>query len=172
MSACKLACQILYYPHPGLRLKAEPVLSVDRNIQSFVDDMLKTMYKSRLIGLAATQVNVQQRIVVMDVSDTWDKPQILINPEITERRGEQEMDGEGCSSFPGVYTKLKRAAFVHVKALDRDGKPFEFDATNLAAVCVQHEVDHLDGKLFIDYLSRLKREILLKKLEKIQRRRM
>ena len=157
--------QILHFPDPRLRLKAEPVETVDDEIRRIVDDMFETMYAAPGIGLAATQVNIQKRIIVIDVSEDKDQPLCLINPEILERDGEEEME-EGCLSVPGFYEKVQRARHVKVRALDRDGQPFEIEDDGLLAVCIQHEIDHLDGKLFVDYLSGLKRERIRKKLEK------
>ncbi len=157
--------QILHFPDPRLRLKAEPVETVDDEIRRIVDDMFETMYAAPGIGLAATQVNIQKRIIVIDVSEDKDQPICLINPEILERDGEEEME-EGCLSVPGFYETVRRARHVKVRALDRDGQPFEIEDDGLLAVCIQHEIDHLDGKLFVDYLSSLKRERIRKKLEK------
>ena len=171
MSSCTPTCQILYYPHPNLRLKAEPVTQFDSDTQQIVDFLLEAMYKYDGVGLAATQINIQKRIVVVDISDEQNKPYIFINPVIIEKKGEQT-GPEGCISFPGVYATITRAAFIHVKALDRHGKEFELDATELLSVCIQHERDHLDGKLFIDYLSPLKQQMLLRKMKKFQKIRM
>ncbi|RMG56781.1 MAG: peptide deformylase [Gammaproteobacteria bacterium] len=157
--------QILHFPDPRLRLKAEPVEQVDDEIRQIVDDMFETMYAAPGIGLAATQVNIQKRIIVIDVSEDKSQPICLINPEIIERDGEEEME-EGCLSVPGFYEKVQRARHVRVRALDREGQPFEIEDDGLLAVCIQHEIDHLDGKLFVDYLSNLKRERIRKKLEK------
>ncbi|ADC72763.1 peptide deformylase [Thioalkalivibrio sp. K90mix] len=157
--------EILHFPDPRLRLKAEPVETVDDEIRTLVDDMLETMYDAPGIGLAATQINVQKRVLVADVSDDQSEPHVLINPEILETSGEEEMD-EGCLSVPGFYEKVQRADRIRVRALGRDGEPFELDIDGLLAVCIQHEIDHLDGKLFVDYLSSLKRNRIRKKLEK------
>jgi len=156
---------ILRFPDPRLRKLALPVETVDDRIRTLVGDMLETMYAAPGIGLAATQVNVQKRIVVMDVSETKDQPLVFINPTLLEKEGESELE-EGCLSVPGFYEAVKRAARVRVSALDRDGDPFELDASGLLAVCIQHEMDHLDGKLFVDYLSALKRDRIRRKLEK------
>jgi peptide deformylase len=156
---------ILHYPDPRLRKPALPVETVDDRIRTLVDDMLETMYAAPGIGLAATQVNVQKRIVVMDVSEEKNHPLTFINPTLLEREGESESE-EGCLSVPGFYETVRRAGRVRVSALDRDGEPFELDASGLLAVCIQHEIDHLDGKLFVDYLSALKRDRIRKKLEK------
>ncbi len=159
---------ILEFPDERLRKKAAAVTAVDNNIRKLLDDMLETMYLSRGIGLAATQVNVHQRIIVIDVSEDKTAPLFLINPEIIEKDGAEESE-EGCLSVPGFFEKVKRAEHIRVKALGRDGRPFEFDARDLLAVCVQHEMDHLEGKLFVDYLSPLKRQRIKKKLEKIHK---
>jgi peptide deformylase len=156
---------ILHYPDPRLRKPALPVETVDDRVQNLVNDMLETMYAAPGIGLAATQVNVLKRIVVMDVSEHKNQPMIFINPALLVREGETEMD-EGCLSVPGFYETVQRAARVRVNALDRNGEPFDLDASGLLAVCIQHEIDHLDGKLFVDYLSALKRDRIRKKLEK------
>jgi peptide deformylase len=157
--------EILHFPDPRLRNKAKPVDKVDTAVTKLVDDMFETMYAAPGIGLAATQVNVAQRVIVMDISEQQDEPLCLINPEILEREGEEQME-EGCLSVPGIYDKVTRAERVKVRALDRSGESFEMDADALLAVCIQHEIDHLDGKLFVDYLSGLKRQRIRKKLEK------
>jgi peptide deformylase len=159
---------ILHFPDPRLRTVAEPVDAVTDEIRQLVDDMLETMYDAPGIGLAATQVNVHKRILVADVSEERDSPRIFINPQILEAVGEEEME-EGCLSVPGFYEKVRRAESVKVRALDPDGRPFEEQLEGLLAVCVQHEIDHLDGKLFVDYLSSLKRDRIRKKLEKHKR---
>jgi len=159
---------ILHFPDPRLRTVARPVTQVDDAVRQLVDDMLETMYAAPGIGLAATQVNDQRRVVVIDVSEEKDQPLCLINPEIVELAGMEEME-EGCLSVPGVYETVQRADQVHVRALDRDGQTLELSAEGLLAVCIQHEIDHLDGKLFVDYLSQLKRTRIRKKLEKEQR---
>lgn len=156
---------ILRYPDPRLHKRAAPVERVDDVIRKLVADMAETMYEAPGIGLAATQVNVHKRVVVIDVSETRDQPLVLINPEILERRGVEESE-EGCLSVPGIYDKVRRAEHVRVRTLDREGKSIEFEADGLLAVCIQHEIDHLDGKLFVDYLSDLKRTRIRKKLEK------
>ena len=160
--------EILEFPDERLRKKALPVAEVDRAIHQLVDDMLETMYEAPGVGLAATQVNVQKRIIVIDVSEDKDQPLCLINPEILDKAGSEESE-EGCLSVPGIFEKVQRAEKVKVRALDRQGKPFEIDADGLLAVCIQHEIDHLDGKLFVDYLSPLKRQRIKKKLLKSQR---
>jgi peptide deformylase len=159
---------ILEFPDERLRKKAVEVQVVDGKIKKLVDDMLETMYLAKGVGLAATQVNVHQRIVVIDVSEEKDNPLCLINPEIIAKDGVEESE-EGCLSVPGFFETVKRAERIKVKALDKEGKPFEFEANDLLAVCVQHELDHLEGKLFVDYISSLKRQRIKKKLEKIHK---
>jgi len=159
---------ILEFPDERLRKKAVAVKAVDESIRTLLDDMLETMYESRGVGLAATQVNVQLRIIVIDVSEEKNAPLFLINPEIIEKSGSEESE-EGCLSVPGFYEKVKRAEQVKIKALDRNGQSVEFEARGLLAVCVQHELDHLEGKLFVDYISPLKRQRIRKKLEKAHR---
>lgn len=159
---------ILHFPDPRLRNVAQPVEQVDDTVRQLVDDMFETMYAAPGIGLAATQVNVARRIVVIDISEEKDQPLCLINPELLELDGIEEME-EGCLSVPGVFEQVQRAERVKVAALDPSGKPFEMQADGLLAVCIQHEIDHLDGKLFVDYLSQLKRTRIRKKLEKEQR---
>ena len=160
--------EILHFPDPRLRKHAEPVSEVDDAIRQIVDDMFETMYSAPGIGLAATQVNVQQQIIVIDISKDQNEPLVLINPEILERDGEEEME-EGCLSVPGYYETVRRADRIRVRALDRDGQAFELETDDLLAVCIQHEMDHLAGKLFVDYLSPLKRQRIQKKLEKAAR---
>jgi peptide deformylase len=144
---------------------------VDESVRKLIDDMLETTYAAPGIGLAATQVNVHKRVLVADVSQEQDRPLAFVNPEIIEREGKTEAE-EGCLSVPGIFDKLNaRSARVVVRALDRDGKPFEMEAEGLLAVCIQHEMDHLEGKLFVDYLSELKRTRIRKKLEKERRER-
>lgn len=159
---------ILHFPDPRLRNMAKPVAQVDDEIRGLLDDMLETMYQAPGIGLAATQVNIAKRLVVIDISEGKDQPLFLVNPEIVARDGVEEME-EGCLSVPGFFEKVTRADSVKVRALGRDGQPLELDAEGLLAVCIQHEIDHLDGKLFVDYLSGLKRQRIRKKLEKQQR---
>ena len=159
---------ILHFPDPRLRNVAQPVEQVDDDVRQLVDDMFETMYAAPGIGLAATQVNIARRIVVIDISEEKDQPLCLINPELIELDGVEEME-EGCLSVPGVFERVQRAEQVRVAALDRSGTPFELQADGLLAVCIQHEIDHLDGKLFVDYLSQLKRARIRKKLEKEQR---
>ena len=156
---------ILKFPDPRLRNKAKPVTVVDEKINKLADDMLETMYEAPGIGLAATQVGSRHALSVVDISESKDQPLVFINPEVLETRGEEEME-EGCLSVPGFYEKVKRAEKVRVKALDLQGETFEMELDGLLAVCVQHEIDHLDGRLFVDYLSRLKRERIRKKLLK------
>jgi peptide deformylase len=160
--------EILRFPDTRLRNVAKPVADVDDAVRQLVDDMFETMYAAPGIGLAAIQVNVDKRIIVIDISEEKNQPLCLINPEILEKRGEEEME-EGCLSVPGVFEAVHRADSIRVQALDRDGKLFEMDVDGLLAVCIQHEIDHLDGKLFVDYLSALKRTRIRKKLEKEQR---
>jgi peptide deformylase len=157
--------EILHYPDPRLRTRAKPVEVVDDTIRRLVDDMFETMYDAPGIGLAATQVNVHQRVIVMDVSEDRSDPRVFINPEIIELDGVEQMQ-EGCLSVPGYFDYVERAERIRVRALDREGDVFELDADGLLAVCIQHEMDHLAGKLFVDYLSELKRKRVRKKLEK------
>jgi peptide deformylase len=159
---------ILTFPNPRLRNVAKPVAQVDDRIRRYIDDMFETMYAAPGIGLAAIQVDIPLRLVVIDISDNQDQPLCLINPEILWREGEEQMD-EGCLSVPGFYEPVTRAERLRVRALDRDGQPFELETGGLLAVCIQHEIDHLDGKLFVDYLSSLKRQRIRKKLEKEDR---
>lgn len=156
---------ILHYPDPQLRVRAQPVEEVTDGIRSLVDDLLETMYDAPGIGLAATQVNVHQRILVIDLSEAQNEPRVFINPQLLERRGDEEMQ-EGCLSVPGYFDTVRRADWVKVQAQDRSGEAFELETEGLLAVCIQHEIDHLDGKLFVDYLSELKRKRVRKKLEK------
>ncbi|ELV8626230.1 peptide deformylase [Vibrio cidicii] len=160
--------QVLTFPDDRLRTVAKPVETVTPEIQKIVDDMIETMYDEEGIGLAATQVDIHQRIVVIDISENRDQPMVLINPEILEKRGEDGIE-EGCLSVPGARALVPRAAEVTVKALDRDGNPFTLEADDLLAICIQHELDHLQGKLFVDYLSPLKRKRIQDKLAKIKR---
>ena len=148
---------ILRFPDPRLHTVARPVAQVDERIRRLVDDMLETMYTNDGVGLAATQVDVHERVIVMDTSSERDQPLVLINPEITARSEELAVAEEGCLSVPQIYDKVERPARVTVRALGRDGKPFEIEAKELTAVCVQHEMDHLLGKVFVEYLSPLKR---------------
>lgn len=162
---------ILYYPDPRLRNRAQPVDSVDDEVRRLLDDMLETMYAAPGIGLAAIQVNVPKRAVTIDISEHSDQPLCLVNPEILELTGSLETE-EGCLSVPGIYESVERADWIRARALDRDGQAFEFEAEGLLAVCVQHEIDHLDGKLFVDHLSQLKRQRIRKKAHKQQRQEM
>ncbi len=159
---------ILTFPDARLRRTAEPVAQVDDSTRQLVSDMLETMYAAPGIGLAAIQVNVPKRVIVIDISEEHANPLCLINPEILEREGEEEMD-EGCLSVPGYFETVKRAERVRVRALNPEGEPFELAADGLLAVCIQHEIDHLDGRLFVDHISSLKRQRIRKKLEKDQR---
>ena len=153
---------ILHYPDARLHTVAKPVKTVDERIRKLIDDMAETMYAAPGIGLAATQVNVHERIVVIDISETHDALRVFINPELVAQSGREE----GCLSVPGVFDKVTRAERVTVRALDRDGKPFELEADGLLAVCIQHEMDHLMGKVFVDYLSGLKRNRIKARLLK------
>jgi peptide deformylase len=162
--------QILEFPDPRLRTRAQPVTQVDAALRTLIDDMFETMYAAPGIGLAATQVNVAKRVLVIDLSEKRDQPLALINPEVLERSGVEETE-EGCLSVPGYFDKVTRAEKIRVRALDRNGKQIEFEAEGLLAVCIQHEIDHLDGKLFVDYLSELKRTRIRKKLEKERKER-
>jgi peptide deformylase len=156
---------ILEFPDPRLRTRAEPVRAFDAELKQFVADMFETMYAANGVGLAATQVNVHERVLVADMSDDRKHPLALINPQILEKEGSQVYQ-EGCLSFPGLYADVTRALKVTVKAQDVDGKEIIVEAEGPLAVCIQHELDHLDGKVFVDYLSSLKRALLLKRLDK------
>ncbi len=160
--------QILHHPDPRLRHRAQPVAAFDDALAAFVDDLFATMYSAPGIGLAATQVNVHRRIIVIDISPDKSEPLHLINPVIVATEGEEEMD-EGCLSVPGIYETVRRAEQICVQAHRSDGTSFELQANGLLAVCIQHEIDHLEGKLFVDYLSQLKQSRIRKKLEKEQR---
>ena len=149
---------ILRYPDPRLHTVAQPVEQVDDRIRHLVDDMLETMYASDGVGLAATQVDVHERVIVMDTSESRDQPLVLINPEIVARSDDMHVSEEGCLSVPTIYDKVKRHARVAVRAWGRDGQTFEREASGLTAVCIQHEMDHLVGKVFVEYLSLFKRE--------------
>ncbi len=159
---------ILHFPDPKLRTASIPVVEVDDNIRTLIDDMLETMYEAPGIGLAAPQVAAFQRVIVVDTSEDRSTPLVLVNPELLECRGLEEMD-EGCLSVPGIFEPVERAEWIRVRALDRSGQPFEMEASGLEAVCIQHEIDHLDGKLFVDYLSDMKRNRIRKKMEKQRR---
>jgi peptide deformylase len=159
---------ILHFPDERLRNPSQPVTEVNDEIRQLVDDMFDTMYEAPGIGLAAPQVNVFHRVIVIDISEDKSAPQAFINPELLETRGVEQME-EGCLSVPGIYEMVERADWIRVRAQDRDGNVFEKEADGLLAVCIQHEIDHLDGKLFVDYLSSLKRQRIRKKLEKQRR---
>lgn len=156
---------ILHYPDARLHTVARPVAAVDARIRQLIDDMAETMYDAPGIGLAATQVNVHERVIVIDISETHDALRVFINPEIIAQSGRAEGE-EGCLSVPGVFDLVERAERVTVRALDRDGKAFELEADGLLAVCIQHEMDHLLGKVFVDYLSNLKRNRIKAKMLK------
>lgn len=160
--------EILETPDPRLRTVAKPVESFDEALSQLVDDMTETMYDAQGIGLAATQVNIHQRLLVLDVSENQDAPRVYINPEILQTEGTETCE-EGCLSVPGIYAEVSRAEKVRVRAFDRNGEAFEEDLEGMHAICLQHEIDHLEGKLFIDYLSPLKRRMVTKKLEKQRR---
>ena len=157
---------ILRYPDPRLHTVALPVGEVDERLRKLVDDMLETMYDAEGVGLAATQVDVHERVIVMDTSETRDQPRVLINPEIVARSTEMHVGDEGCLSVPTVYEEVQRHARVTVRALGRDGQAYELQAEGLTAVCVQHEMDHLVGKVFVEYLSPLKRDRIKTKMQK------
>jgi len=161
---------ILEFPDPRLRTRAQPVQQFDAALKQLIADMLQTMYTAPGIGLAATQVNVHRQLLVMDVSSEKNRPEVYINPEIVTRDG-VEVSEEGCLSVPNIFEEIERAARVRVRAQDTDGRPLERELDGLAAVCLQHEMDHLAGKLFVDYLSGLKRERIRRKLEKERRER-
>ena len=160
---------ILCYPDPRLQRVAKPIVAVDARIQTLVDDMLETMYDAKGIGLAATQIDVHERVVVIDVSEERDEPIVLINPEIVWASDEKVLNEEGCLSVPGIYDGVERSTAVRVTALDADGNPQTLEADGLLAVCIQHELDHLLGKVFVEYLSPLKRNRIKSKLLKLQR---
>jgi peptide deformylase len=162
--------QILEFPDPRLRTRAQPVDQVDDALRKLIDDMFETMYEAPGIGLAATQVNVHKRLLVIDLSQDRSQPLALINPEIVSRAGVEESE-EGCLSVPGIYEKVTRAESIRVRTLDRNGDTTEIEASGLLAVCIQHEMDHLEGKLFVDYLSELKRTRIRKKLDKDRKER-
>ena len=157
---------ILKYPDPRLHTVAKPVSQVDERIRQLADDMLETMYEADGVGLAATQVDVHERLIVIDTSEARDDPRVLINPELIERSVEMSFVDEGCLSVPAIYDRVKRHAKVKVRALGRDGQPYEFEAEGLLSVCVQHEMDHLMGKVFVEYLSQLKRDRIKTKMLK------
>jgi peptide deformylase len=161
---------ILEYPDPRLRKKAAAVSAVDDAVRQLADDMLETMYGANGVGLAATQVDVHRRLIVLDASPSRDQPLVLINPELLSAEG-NAVSEEGCLSVPGIYDKLSRATHIRVRALGRDAMPFELDAEGLLAVCIQHEMDHLEGKVFVDYLSELKRQLIRRRLDKERKQR-
>ncbi|NMP17853.1 peptide deformylase [Thalassotalea sp. Y01] len=160
---------VLRFPDERLRTIAEPVAEVTDETRQIIDDMFETMYAENGVGLAATQVDIHQRIVVIDVSEDKSEPIVLINPQITEHSGDIMINEEGCLSVPGSYAKVERNTEVTVNAINKDGEAFELDASELLAICIQHELDHLKGVLFIDYLSPLKRQRIKAKLEKAAR---
>ena len=159
---------ILKYPDPRLNTLAEPVIKINQQIRRLVDDLAQTMYAAPGVGLAATQVDVHKQVIVLDISETKDQLLVLINPEILESSGEAECE-EGCLSVPGVFDKVKRAEHVRVAALNVNGDRFEVDASNVLAVCVQHEIDHLKGIVFVEYLSMLKQGRIARKMRKSER---
>jgi peptide deformylase len=161
---------ILEYPDPRLRKTAERVEAVDDAVRQLAADLLETMYSANGVGLAATQVDVHRRVIVLDVSEQRNQPMVFINPELLKAEGRGPGE-EGCLSVPDVYDKVQRATHIRVRALGRDGAPFEMDAEGLLAVCIQHEMDHLEGKLFVDYLSELKRQLIRRRLEKERKQR-
>ena len=160
--------EVIHYPDSRLRRKATAIDVVDAEIRTLVDDMFETMYRAPGIGLAAVQVDVNKQLIVIDISESKDQPLCFINPQIVESEGEQMVE-EGCLSVPGIYEDVKRFEWIKVKALDKEGKPFELETDGVLAICIQHEMDHLIGKLFVDYLSEMKRTRIRKKLEKNQR---
>ena len=160
---------ILCYPDPKLLKVAKPVTAVDARIQALIADMLETMYEAKGIGLAATQVDVHERLIVMDISEERDQPLVLINPELTWRSDTTHLNEEGCLSVPGIYDGVVRHDAVHVQALDGRGQTHRIEADGLLAVCIQHEMDHLLGKVFVEYLSPLKRNRIKTKMQKLQR---
>lgn len=159
---------ILRYPDARLHKIAAPVEEINESIRTLVADMAETMYAAPGVGLAAVQINVALRVVIIDVSETHNALQVFINPEILQHDGKQVFE-EGCLSVPGIYDEVERAQHIRMRALNRDGQPFELEAKGLFATCIQHEIDHLDGKVFVDYLSRLKQERIKKKLIKQER---
>jgi len=161
--------QILQYPHPKLYTVASPVTEFDAEIRILISDIAQTMYAAPGVGLAATQVDVHKRVIVIDISETRDGLQVFVNPEIVDRSGTSDCE-EGCLSVPGIFETVTRAERVTVRALDINGELFETRAEGLLAVCIQHEIDHLDGKVFVEYLSRLKQQRILARMKKQQRR--
>ena len=160
---------VLEFPDSRLRTIAKEVTEVDAKIKRLVDDLFATMYEEHGVGLAATQVDVHKRVIVIDISEDKKSPICLINPQLIEQNGEEESD-EGCLSVPGIFEPVKRAEKIKVSALNQQGKTFELEADGLLAICIQHEIDHLQGKLFVDYLSPLKRQRIKKKMLKLQKR--
>lgn len=161
--------EILEFPDPRLRTVAKPVAVVDERIRQLVADMFETMYEAPGIGLAASQINVHERVVVIDVSEDKSQPMVFINPEVSVLDEQLQEYDEGCLSVPGFYETVERPEHIRVTALDAEGKPFTLEPTGLLAVCIQHELDHLNGKLFVDYVSAMKRSRIRKKLEKKHR---
>ena len=161
---------ILEFPDPRLRTRAQPVTEFDSALGTLIDDLFETMYAAPGIGLAATQIDVHRRVIVIDISKDRTEPVTLVNPQILTREGEESTE-EGCLSVPGIFDQVKRASKIRVRAQDRTGAEFERDYDDILAVCIQHEMDHLDGKLFVDYLSDLKRERIRKKLDKERKER-
>ncbi len=157
--------KIVHYPDPRLRKVAQPIANVDDEIRTLIGDMAETMYAAPGIGLAATQVDRHVRLILVDISETKDDLQVFINPEIIEASGKSEHE-EGCLSVPGIYDTVTRPERIRVRALNSQGQPFELEADGLLAVCIQHEIDHLEGKVFVEYLSRLKQDRILKKMKK------
>jgi peptide deformylase len=160
--------EILEYPDPRLRTVAKPVQTFDSQLDQLIDDMIETMYSAKGIGLAASQVNIHRQLLVLDISEAQDQPRVYINPEIIESSGSETCE-EGCLSVPGIYAEVSRAESIRIAALDRQGERFEEILEGMHAVCLQHEMDHLNGKLFVDYLSPLKRQMVRKKLAKQRR---
>lgn len=161
--------EILQFPDPRLQKVAQPITVFDLDLRRLVDDMYETMYENKGVGLAGTQVNIHKQIFTLDISEEHNQPQVVINPEIVSAEGELPDSAEGCLSVPGVYDHVHRAAKVHMRGVDLDGKPFEWHAEGFLAHVIQHEVDHLNGKLFINHLSRLKQERIRKKVTKFQK---
>lgn len=159
---------VLHYPDARLRRHALPIEKVDGQIHALVDDMFETMYSAPGIGLAAVQVDILKRLIIIDISENKDQPFCFINPRIIRREGVENIE-EGCLSVPGIYAEVTRSKYINVQALDRHGEPFEQEFEGIMAICIQHEVDHLDGKLFVDYLSEMKRSRIHKKMEKLRR---
>lgn len=161
------ALPILHFPDPRLRQKAAPVVEVDDDIRQLVGDMFETMYEAPGIGLAAVQVNVLRRVITIDISEEKNQPLCLINPELLESSDQEQME-EGCLSVPGIYENVTRAKNIKVEYLDRNGEHQELETDGVLAVCIQHEIDHLEGKLFVDYLTEMKRNRIRKKMEKVR----